>query len=76
MVDIQVNFVQKLFIISTGNEFKSINQNCGTGSIDHLELDAQTFADWTVDYLKLDGCYADPSQMDDGYPLMGDYLNK
>jgi hypothetical protein len=41
-----------------------------------LELDAQTFADWTVDYLKLDGCYADVHQMDDGYPLMGYYLNK
>lgn len=41
---------------------------CGgyPGSIDHLELDANTFAEWTVDYLKLDGCYADISQMDDG----------
>jgi hypothetical protein len=70
---------------------------CGgfPGSIDHLELDAQTFADWTVntsnievklllfiyflylkvDYLKLDGCYADIKQMDTGYPLMGKYLN-
>ncbi|CAF0822916.1 unnamed protein product [Brachionus calyciflorus] len=51
---------------------------CGgyPGSIDHLELDAQTFAEWTVDYLKLDGCYADIKLMDDGYPLMGHYLNK
>ena len=50
---------------------------CGgyPGSIDHLELDAQTFADWTVDYLKLDGCYADAKQMDVGYPQMARYLN-
>lgn len=41
-----------------------------------MELDAQTFAEWTVDYLKLDGCYADVHQMDEGYPLMGYYLNK
>ena len=51
---------------------------CGgyPGSIEHLELDANTFAEWTVDYVKLDGCYADVKQMDDGYPLMGMYLNK
>lgn len=23
-----------------------------------LKLDAQTFADWGIDYVKLDGCYA------------------
>jgi len=28
------------------------------GSYGNLELDAQTFADWGVDMLKLDGCYA------------------
>ena len=51
---------------------------CGgyPGSIDHLELDAETFAEWTVDYLKLDGCYADVRSMDDGYPKMGAFLNK
>jgi len=31
-----------------------------------MEIDAQTFADWQVDYVKLDGCYAFPSQMDKG----------
>lgn len=51
---------------------------CGgyPGSIDHLELDAQTFAEWGVDYVKLDGCYADIKQMDTGYPQMGEFLNK
>jgi hypothetical protein len=51
---------------------------CGgyPGSLNYLEIDAQTFADWTVDYVKLDGCYADVHQMDEGYPLMSMYLNK
>ena len=31
------------------------------GSLYYLQLDAQTFADWHVDYIKLDGCYFDPS---------------
>lgn len=32
---------------------------CGgyPGSYYYLEQDAQTFANWGVDYLKLDGCY-------------------
>lgn len=51
---------------------------CGgyPGIIDNLELDANTFAEWDVDYVKLDGCYADPHQMDEGYPEFGGYLNK
>lgn len=31
------------------------------GSYGNLDLDAQTFADWGVDMLKLDGCYANAS---------------
>lgn len=45
------------------------------GVIDHMELDAQTFASWDVDYVKLDGCYADIIQMNDGYPEFGRLLN-
>ncbi|CAG9766354.1 unnamed protein product [Ceutorhynchus assimilis] len=45
------------------------------GSIDHLELDAQTFADWGVDYLKFDGCNSDVMTMESGYSLMSAYLN-
>ncbi|XP_077983617.1 alpha-N-acetylgalactosaminidase-like [Glandiceps talaboti] len=50
---------------------------CGgyPGSIDYLQQDAQTFADWGVDYLKFDGCYAQPSSMDKGYPQMTQALN-
>jgi len=45
------------------------------GVLGHLREDAQTFADWGVDYVKLDGCYSLPSHMDRGYPEFGFYLN-
>lgn len=45
------------------------------GVIDHMELDAQTFADWGVDYVKLDGCYAETDSMNEGYPKFGAFLN-
>ncbi|XP_066155959.1 alpha-N-acetylgalactosaminidase-like [Euwallacea fornicatus] len=46
------------------------------GSLKYLQLDAQTFADWGVDYLKLDGCNSDISTMEAGYSLMSRYLNE
>jgi len=30
----------------------------GAGSLDHEEIDAQTFADYGIDYLKYDNCYS------------------
>ncbi|KAH8396631.1 hypothetical protein KR215_001636, partial [Drosophila sulfurigaster] len=45
------------------------------GVIDHMQLDAQTFADWDVDYVKLDGCYANVTDMAEGYPQFGRLLN-
>lgn len=36
------------------------------GSEFYLQLDAQTFADWTVDYLKFDGCNYNPDGYKDG----------
>ena len=45
------------------------------GILGHLETDANTFAEWGVDYLKIDGCYADPETYDEGYPEFGAYLN-
>lgn len=36
------------------------------GIIGYEEIDAQSFADWGVDYVKLDGCYADINLMDEG----------
>ncbi|XP_074618433.1 alpha-N-acetylgalactosaminidase-like [Acropora palmata] len=46
------------------------------GTIDHIQQDMDTFAAWGVDYLKLDGCYADPKTMDTGYPMVTEALNK
>jgi hypothetical protein len=45
------------------------------GSLYYMQLDAQTFADWGVDYLKFDGCYLDPSTYTEEYPPMAFYLN-
>lgn len=52
-------------------------KTCGgrPGSENHEEIDATTFAEWGVDYLKLDGCNNHPP--DDyahGYPKMGHAL--
>lgn len=53
-------------------------KTCGgyPGSFGHFDLDAQTFAEWGVDMLKLDGCYLDQTNMADVYPLMTASLNK
>lgn len=53
------------------------NKTCGgyPGILGHLETDANTFAEWGVDYIKLDGCYSTPAQMEEGYPQFGQYLN-
>lgn len=40
------------------------------------DLDAQTFAAWGVDYLKLDGCNNDVSNYATGYAAMGQALQK
>lgn len=45
------------------------------GVIHTMELDAATFAKWDVDYVKLDGCYADIKDMNYGYPEFGRLLN-
>jgi len=53
------------------------NLTCGgyPGILGHMKTDAETFAEWGVDYVKLDGCYSDPDTMMQGYPLFGKYLN-
>lgn len=33
------------------------------GILGHLQTDAETFAEWEVDYVKLDGCYADDNMV-------------
>ncbi|XP_076446682.1 alpha-N-acetylgalactosaminidase-like [Babylonia areolata] len=53
-------------------------ETCGgyPGSKFYLEEDAQTFADWGIDSLKLDGCYSTTDDFAEGYPIMGFFLNK
>ena len=50
---------------------------CGgyPGTLDHIQTDANTFAEWGVDMLKLDGCYASPEIYETGYPNMTKALN-
>jgi len=54
------------------------NKTCGgyPGILGHLKEDAETFASWDVDYIKLDGCYSSVFDMDKGYREFGEYLNK
>lgn len=35
-------------------------------TLDKIEIDAQTFADWEVDMLKLDGCYSNSTDQEQG----------
>lgn len=53
-------------------------KTCGgyPGSKDFEEVDARTFAEWGVDYLKLDGCNNNLAGYITGYPSMGAALQK
>uniref|UniRef100_A0AC11E5D6 Alpha-N-acetylgalactosaminidase n=1 Tax=Ovis aries TaxID=9940 RepID=A0AC11E5D6_SHEEP len=44
-------------------------------TLDKVVQDAQTFAEWKVDMLKLDGCYSSPQERAEGYPKMAAALN-
>lgn len=44
-------------------------------TLDKIEIDAQTFASWGVDYLKFDGCWSNPVEQMLGYSLMSKALN-
>ena len=37
----------------------------------YFKTDAETFSDWGVDYVKMDGCNSDPASMDTGFPEFG-----
>ncbi|KAK7503870.1 hypothetical protein BaRGS_00004993 [Batillaria attramentaria] len=53
-------------------------KTCGgyPGSKFYIEQDAQTFAAWGIDSLKLDGCNSAIDDFPIGYPIMGAELNK
>lgn len=44
-------------------------------TLDKVVRDAQTFATWKVDMLKLDGCFSTPEEHAKGYPMMAAALN-
>ncbi|XP_006011833.1 alpha-N-acetylgalactosaminidase-like [Latimeria chalumnae] len=44
-------------------------------TLDTIEIDAKTFAEWEVDMLKFDGCYSNSSVKAIGYPKMKAALN-
>jgi len=46
------------------------------GSIGYEDIDAQTYADWGVDYLKYDNCYHTTTKYRERYEKMRDALNK
>ncbi|XP_032520190.2 alpha-N-acetylgalactosaminidase [Danaus plexippus] len=46
------------------------------GVLGHEAVDVQTFAEWEVDYIKLDGCNVNVSKMDTGYPEFGKLMNE
>ncbi|XP_048355642.1 alpha-N-acetylgalactosaminidase isoform X1 [Sphaerodactylus townsendi] len=54
------------------------NHTCGGypgTTLDRIEQDALTFAEWGVDMLKLDGCYSSAKDQAEGYPRMTRALN-
>lgn len=53
-------------------------ETCGgyPGSEFYLMQDANTFAQWGVDYVKFDGCHSDRRDFDAGYEAFGLFLNK
>ena len=68
----RLSFLTSLQVHSKGLKL-GIYEDFGTktcagypGSEYYLQTDAQTFADWGIDYLKLDGCNSDPHQYDQG----------
>ena len=46
------------------------------GSLGYEDIDARTYANWTVDYLKYDNCYSGPKSPQERYTAMRDALNK
>ena len=54
------------------------NKTCAgrPGSLGYEEIDAKTYAEWGVDYLKYDNCYNNGIPSLDRYPKMRDCLNR
>ncbi|VDD84255.1 unnamed protein product [Mesocestoides corti] len=52
-------------------------KTCGgyPGSMEFLQLDAKTMAEWGVDYVKMDACYSDTKIQANGFAEFEHYLN-
>ena len=46
------------------------------GSLNYEEIDAKTYVDWEIDYLKYDNCYNENKPATERYPKMRDALEK
>ncbi|XP_054168784.1 alpha-N-acetylgalactosaminidase-like [Oppia nitens] len=46
------------------------------GLIGYQKVDAQTFADWQIDMIKIDACFTPVHTLDKGYEDFGDVLNQ
>ncbi|XP_059056337.1 uncharacterized protein LOC131850182 [Achroia grisella] len=46
------------------------------GSRGHFSTDAKTFAEWGVDYIKVDGCFVEEAYLNTAYIKLGHYLNE
>jgi len=46
------------------------------GSLGYEDIDARTYAEWGVDYLKYDNCNSGSTKPEERYPIMRDALNK
>lgn len=43
--------------------------------MEYEEIDSNTFAEWGVDYFKLDACYSDYDHLEEGFIKFGNFLN-
>ncbi|KAK8794761.1 hypothetical protein WA158_003278 [Blastocystis sp. Blastoise] len=57
------------------NDYGTLTCEGYPGSKGYLEIDAETFASWGVDALKMDGCYSEVLDQMDAYPAMSYFLN-
>lgn len=44
-------------------------------TLDKIEIDAQTFADWEVDMFKFDGCYSNATEQEQGKDRRSDFYS-
>lgn len=58
------------------NDYGTLTCGGYTGSEGYLRIDAETFAKWEVDMLKMDGCNSELLNQRDGYPAMSYFLNR